>query len=422
MDPEKKDVIIVGGGLAGLSAAAYLEEKEFKISVLEMESRLGGRVRTEQMEDGLKVELGGEWIAPDHFNIKSFCHQFSLRLVSHRLNPLLKTGPHKFIEDGFASAYNGRLSRLLRAGTRQLTSDEERERLATISWQDYLKDIGLDRDELEVQRLLGRFSYGRDISGLSALNAISDLQGGIADEDTFWIEGGNDQLVEKLAEAVGKNNIRLNSKVLAIKQNGHIEVVTEDQTFQADIVLVTLPPNALREIDFVPSMPAKKMAALRDIDFAAITKVALLYPRRFWQDEAFGLLQAGIPDAIYHATKGQIRQMGILTAYGVSWNAGELAKMDDDQKEILVSKALAAKFSCIPYYYDIKTAFWDKAYSVYRFGQFHAIRNELVAPWINVYFAGEHIPKDFRVQGYMEGAVSSGLEVAKQIASIRASQ
>lgn len=56
------DVIVVGAGMSGISAARYLANKKVKSIVLEARSRIGGRINTWTFKDGSKVDLGAAWI------------------------------------------------------------------------------------------------------------------------------------------------------------------------------------------------------------------------------------------------------------------------------------------------------------------------------------------------------------------------
>src|SRR5215510_1614960 len=58
------DVIIVGAGFAGLSAADTLTAHRRTVIVLEARSRVGGRTRTEHYPNGVWLDLGGQWLGP----------------------------------------------------------------------------------------------------------------------------------------------------------------------------------------------------------------------------------------------------------------------------------------------------------------------------------------------------------------------
>ena len=57
-------VIVVGAGLAGLSAARRLVTQGFEVTVLEARDRVGGRTEGAVTADGTSIELGGQWVGP----------------------------------------------------------------------------------------------------------------------------------------------------------------------------------------------------------------------------------------------------------------------------------------------------------------------------------------------------------------------
>src|SRR5438067_1682553 len=79
----RKSVIIIGGGLAGLSAACELADAGHSVTVLEARMRPGGRVCTlrDPLADNLYAELGGEWINDNHHYIRHFAQKFRLTLT-----------------------------------------------------------------------------------------------------------------------------------------------------------------------------------------------------------------------------------------------------------------------------------------------------------------------------------------------------
>src|SRR5579862_9468660 len=83
--PRKGSCIIIGAGLAGLSAAYRLKSRGWKVTVLEALQRVGGRVfsyRFSQAPD-LVCELGGEWIGSDHKAVRQLCNELHLKLDRH---------------------------------------------------------------------------------------------------------------------------------------------------------------------------------------------------------------------------------------------------------------------------------------------------------------------------------------------------
>lgn len=417
-EQERADIVIVGGGLAGLTAAATLKQDGLDVIVLEADDHLGGRVQTKNIR-GFEIEKGGEWIGADHSEIQQLAAEFGLTLIPHRFNPVYKVDEHRFVESSFLS--HPKLEKLLESPN---CLEESKEWLANTSWLECLKQLGLNKAELEVQRSHVRFSYGRDSSKLSAWNVLHDLQDGVLEkEDSLWIKGGNSLLVEALAKKLGENNLRLNSKAETIKQNGKVEVFCNNgSSFSSDYAIIALPTYAVLDLDFLPDLPMGKKNALNAVSYVPAIKMELLFRNRFWYDN-FELLQNDSPDALYYASQGQEGEGGVLTAYAVHENASSFNNLGDSNRRKLVSHLLIQRFSSlgisVPNPAQTEIHYWNHAFSSYDREDYYNIIAELDSAWIRAYFAGEHMPPEFKNQGYMNGAVSSGRRAAQQILQLR---
>src|SRR5690349_9424993 len=78
---QDKTVIIIGAGLAGLSAAYDLHRAGWQVTVLEARERVGGRVHSiRNFSNGLVAEGGGEFIDKHHTRILAYAKEFKLSL------------------------------------------------------------------------------------------------------------------------------------------------------------------------------------------------------------------------------------------------------------------------------------------------------------------------------------------------------
>ena len=59
-----RDVVVVGAGPSGLTAARELKKAGLSVAVLEARDRVGGRTWTDTI-DGAMLEIGGQWVSPD---------------------------------------------------------------------------------------------------------------------------------------------------------------------------------------------------------------------------------------------------------------------------------------------------------------------------------------------------------------------
>jgi monoamine oxidase len=81
-DIEYVDVVIIGAGFAGLSAAKYLSSKSIKCIVIEGRSRVGGRTLSQKVfDEQWTIDLGGQWIGPNQNRVLNFIKEFNLHLI-----------------------------------------------------------------------------------------------------------------------------------------------------------------------------------------------------------------------------------------------------------------------------------------------------------------------------------------------------
>src|SRR5689334_9139632 len=100
------DVIVVGAGCSGLSAARALRGKSVRVIVLEARDRVGGRTLTVS-HNGSAVDLGGQWFGPTQ--------TFSQALIKHfglKLHPQFDEGRHILELGGKMLEYSGNISEL----------------------------------------------------------------------------------------------------------------------------------------------------------------------------------------------------------------------------------------------------------------------------------------------------------------------
>ncbi|KAL6529743.1 Lysine-specific histone demethylase 1 2 [Orobanche gracilis] len=295
-------VIIVGAGLAGLSAARQLQSFGFKVFVLEGRSRPGGRVYTQKM--GRKgnyaaVDLGGSVITGIHANpLGVLARQLSIPLHKVRDNcPLYKPdgGPvDKQIDSNVELIFNKLLDKVsqLRGIMGGFAAY-----ISLGSVLETLRQLYAAARTKEERQLLDwhfanlEFSNAGSLSNLSAAYWDQDdpyEMGG----DHCFLAGGNWRLITALCKGIP---IVYDKIVHTIRYGSEgVEVVSGNQVFQADMVLCTVPLGVLkkRRIKFEPKLPEKKLAAIERLGFGLLNKVAMVFAYNFWGEDldTFGSL------------------------------------------------------------------------------------------------------------------------------------
>jgi monoamine oxidase len=84
----QRSCVVIGAGLAGLSAAYALAKRKWEVTVLEAREWTGGRVYSFRFPQAAELvcELGGEWVGKDHDAVIGLCKELGLNLMWHRFD------------------------------------------------------------------------------------------------------------------------------------------------------------------------------------------------------------------------------------------------------------------------------------------------------------------------------------------------
>ena len=451
----EKSCVVIGAGLAGLSAAYRLKKKNWTVTIVEARDRIGGRVFTHHFRENpeLYCELGGEWVGNDHETIRKLCDELKLDLIKHQfeysfaeLGTITKT-----LEVG-AWPFQKRMQKKLRTAMRSVISSKpgKQNEFDQQDWWTYLHCLGFSDSDLLRRDLMDSTDFGESIRHSGAYSSASEYYGpgsNTTDEMDWRIVGGNSRLVNALAERVGLHAIHTSMEVKRVEQsNGLVTVHAEDnrtelfcpprpkrkasrralpartQTFKARYCICTVPARVLNSIDFVPKLPRAQRLAARDLQYARIMKTVLLFPNRFWEKrlgKKFSCFTDGTSDFVFAASLGQPGTQGILCSYAIGDKADDLAARGPVELRSLIAADLAKLFPgedtapiAIEKYAWQEDKYTQGAYAFYRPGQWFPIRDVLGKNHGSVYFAGEHIADE---QGFMDGAVDSGQDAATQV-------
>ncbi|PKQ67465.1 flavin monoamine oxidase family protein [Raineya orbicola] len=417
-------VLILGAGLAGLSAAYVLSKNNVPVKLLEARTRIGGRIFTYffPRNEQLHTELGAEWVGDSHNTIKQICQELNLPLVKHQfqIDWFLENKMYKAETMPFSKEWSLKLQKIF-ADFRKM-SEKEQKKLDQISWWRFLVNNGIPEQELTCRELNDSTDFGESIHFTSAFAALSEYADSSQyNEMDYKIQGGNSSIIKALAQKVGENNTFLGKKVKVIRQQSKkVEVICEDaSTYEADKVICTLPVYALAQINFEPTLPESKKLALQQLQYARIIKMAVLFRERFWQREDFALCTDLEGHFVFHTTQNQANSKGILHFYAIGDKAYILARKNKEARKKVVIDTLQPIFGNIEAlieditgYYWGSDAYTQGAYALYQLGQWFNIRQTLAQPFKNVFFAGEHLAE---WQGFMEGAAQTGKEIAEKL-------
>lgn len=314
------DVVVVGGGFAGLTAARRLTQKHKSVIVLEARDRVGGRVWNHNLGGGVISERGGTFVGPTQDRVLALAKEFGIGTF-----PVYDTGNDLYI--------NGS-TRLEYADTNPLTGNVPPDplalpNLATVVAQldDMSKSVPVgapwtatsarawDGQTLEswinhhiavtpqfraLLPVATRPIFGAEPRELSLLfvlfyiassgNAQSpgtfertfNTRGG-AQQDRFI--GGSQQIALHAADQLGKRLV-LGSPVRTIEQHkGAVTVHSDRLIVKAKHVIVAISPVLAGRIHYAPALPSGRNQLTDRFPQGTLTKVAAVYDRPFWREE-----------------------------------------------------------------------------------------------------------------------------------------
>jgi monoamine oxidase len=424
-----RSCIVVGAGLAGLTAAYRLNKAGWKVTVLEARDRPGGRVWSYRFPEApeLVCEMGGEWIGKDQHHILDLCKELNVALEPHAFRLWLliagqmkKPGEWQFSEKaqkafkGFAEAYKH-------------YGPEDSKRLDNYDWYAWLRKIGFTPDDLRIREIIDSTDIGESTRAASAFVEAGEyatedyMNPDETDEMDFHVLGGNTKLVEAIIARLPAGTLHLNAAVTSITQKaGVVTVATASEKFTADACIFAAPSTAIPSMQFDPPLPAAKARAAEELEYCRIIKTQVLCSERFWPAENFALMSDETSHEYFHTTQGQPGPKGILCSYAVGDKADVLASQTDARRQQIVTEDLLyVSPKAETAVTAIHTKAWQMdpwvqgAYAIYHPGQWFTLRPLLHQAHGKVLFAGEHLSEDS--QGFMDGAVGTGNDAAKAL-------
>ena len=360
--PRGASVLILGAGMAGLTAAYELRNAGYQVQVLEYNNRPGGRnwslrggdTYTElggatqhcEFDPGLYVNPGPWRIPYHHRGMLAYCRRLGVPLeafVQVNYNAYLHSSrafggkPRRYRE--IKADYQGHVAELLAKATQQIALDasvttEDRDKLLTS-----LREWGaLDRNYAYVagHSSSERRGYQKNPGGGLSARPIPSEPLGLADilDSQLWgsISAGDVMDMQtalfqpvggmgRVGEAFGRELgpiIRYDAKVVEIQQDARgVTAHYEDRnkpgsrlSARADWCLCTIPLPILAQIPM--NVGPELSAAIAAVPYASAVKVGLQFKRRFWEedDHIYGgisytdlpITNIGYPSTGYHSS------------------------------------------------------------------------------------------------------------------------
>ena len=463
-------IAIVGGGIAGLTAALRLQDKGIGSTVYEASDRIGGRMHSDRsgyFSNGQVAEFCGELIDTGHTTIRQLAKRFHLPLTDLIAAQPRGTDDTYWFRGGYYS--QSQVDDDFADVSDALTADADAADYPTL-YNSYTK-AGKALDHMSVydwieSRVPGGHSsrfgrlldvayteeYGADTSQQASLNLIyllayqpddaTDVSIFGQSDERFHIDGGNEQLPEAIADSLADVRTGWRMTSVATNRDGSVSLRFSTgagtTTVTADQVILALPFSVLRTLDYSKAgFDNLKKTAITQLGAGRNSKLQLQFKDRYWNSRgpwgrSTGSLfsDIGIQNT-WESTRGQDGAAGILNDYSGGSVAGAYnpsTPYSNAAQNPQVTAYATAFLSQLETVFPgiskrwngkatLSTPFRDPnllcSYSYWKVGQYTGFSGYEAAPQGNIHFAGEHCSTDF--QGFMEGGAAEGIRAANEV-------
>jgi monoamine oxidase len=449
---ERRRVVVIGAGMAGLVAAYELKRQGHEVVVLEAQNRVGGRIHTlRSFAPGLYAEAGAMRIPRAHDLTIRYCEEFGLPL-----RPFVMGNPKGLVHVGGVRMTAAEAQADPTALAFDL-ADHERGRTADVLWEEAIGelrslverdgDAGWERivhdyDRFSLHEFLRHRGWSSGaIEYFGVMNFLeSDLHNafvevlreelGGAYVDMVEIAGGMDQLPHAFYREL-RRQIRLGAEVFAIDQDpGSVTVhfKTEAGRFRetADYAICTIPYSVLRHVEVVTPFSHAKQRAIRQLNYHASTKIVFQVRERIWEDEDGIVGGATVTDLpirrMNYPTPDpdpEVRRGVLLASYTWGQDALQWGAMDPETRLEEALDDVERIHPRIREVYEVGDSYawygdrWSRgAFALFAPQQQTELHPDIVRPEGRILFAGEHCSL---YHAWIQGALESGIRAARQV-------
>lgn len=450
---QEYEVIVVGAGISGLSAAKWLKEAGVNVLTLEARDRVGGRTFTKRDPKVKYVDLGGAYVGPTQDRLLRIAKE--LGVENYKVNEIedllhYKNGRRKrFRPNDFPTRRNpfanmdiNNVIWLMDEMGKEIPPEAPWDAPHASEWDtstygDFLRSKCWTKEALDFflsfitinitseayeTSLLSFLWYVKQCGGTKRI--FSTTNGG---QERKFV-GGSQQISEKIAAILG-DTVLLSKPVVGITQDQNaVEVKTLDgTTFKTRYIILATPPALQMKIHYDPPLPPLRNQLIQRTPMGTVMKCILYYQTTFWKNKGFcgSMIIEGGDDHPMFFILDDTKPDGshpALIGFILADKLRRMVNKTPQERRDILSKSVSTATGCPealnPVHYEEKN-WMEEQYSGGCYTAMHPpgfltrYGRVLRQPVGRMYFAGTETATHW--SGYMEGAIQAGERAAREI-------
>lgn len=438
------DVVIIGAGLAGLTAARTLHAQGVDVLVLEARDRVGGRTCSVVEDGGRLVEYGGQWIGPTQDRIKALIEEFGLATFDQysdgdnlqraadgrllRYHGAIPTGDPVVAAD-LMEALVELTALAAEVGSEAPWAHPQAALLDATTVESWLGTLPYSEGAKEYLRALARGLFPAEPGEISLLHALFYIaSGGGVERMVGVINGAQETRLREgamsvsvcLARVLG-DRVRLSCPVHRINQDETGLVVHHEWgRVRARYVVVALPPPLAGRLRYSPPLPGLRDQLTQRVFMGSAIKTTVVYREPFWRTDGLSGHATGHNTLTFDQTHPD-RSEGVLVSFTDCDAARRALRLSPEARRREVIQDLisifgpeAAKPIAVYEKVWLDEEFSRGCYTgILSPGTWSALGPALREPVGRIHWAGTEYATKW--SGYMDGAVRSGEEAATAV-------
>ncbi|WP_430509696.1 flavin monoamine oxidase family protein [Gottfriedia solisilvae] len=458
-----KDVTVIGAGISGLVAASLLKEAGHRVTIIEANNRIGGRIYTkrEPFINNQYIDLGAMRIPSIHHLVLEYIKKFNLQVnefINSTPNDLIfinnvltnqtsyKANPDQLNFKVYPSEQGKTATELLLLAIGPvidfINQDPDKNWEIVINLYDhysmanFLKynpvSVSLSPEAIDmIETMVGLEGFS-ELAFTAILREVLVLL--TKDLKFYEITGGTDHLINGFLPQL-KDDIISNQRVKKIiQQETNVTIYTENQILNtehqltSDFVISTIPYTLLNFVDLLPfeSVSYEKRKVIRKIHYANSTKIGLQFKTRFWEKYGIfgGKLTTDLPIKFAYFpshSAGGTNSTGIMLA-SYTWEDDssiwdnmtqhERIKIALNDLSYIFGNQVFSEFLIGFSHNWSEFPYFGGAFVMFKPDQLKELGQYIGIPEGRIHFAGSH---SSTTPGWIQGAIEAGIRTAYEV-------